>query len=400
VKVQAVEAALLGALGFVLLLYFNPGHPALGTLAALIFGTWVVARIAPHLFLRQVSLECEQPASAAQDDTVGFSFRARSRAARFFTLEDSNPAAFPDERKPGFYVQRLGKGEELGLRYERTLYKRGVYTIGPTVVRCGFPLGVVEIVREIANTTRKLHVLPRVYPLRRLPLAGLYLGQPNSLLVARGGGDQTFLGVREYTRGDSPRHIHWPSTAKQGKPIVKDFESERAGRLTLLLDLHPAAHAGEGRDATFEYLATIAASVAAFALEHRQEVQLLGWRGEPYHRGPVSGRAALGMLLHALAELEPAGGEHAIGFGETVARLGTRLPPGGTVVCVFSDINPPEIWNALIALESRNLEVCAVILRAATFGRKAPVSQYAPPSTIPAIYVSRGGDLSVQFGAS
>lgn len=397
-RIQPAEAAVLSAAFVVLLLFFNSGHPATAILAALLFAVWIVSRAAPHFFLRGITLLRDCADTATQDDTEVFSFRARStggRPARFFTIEDSNSAAYPGERRPSFYVTEAAKDEGTSLRYQRALYKRGIYKIGPAVVRCGFPIGLVEIVREVANSVRTITVLPRVHELRRLPLAGLNLGQPHSFLVARGGGDQSFLGVREYRRGDSPRHIHWPSSARQGELIVKEFESERAGQLSVLLDLNIAAHVGTDRDASFEYLATIAASVCAFALQHGQRVQLLGWTGDAYQRGPASGRGALGLLLHALAALEPSGKAP---FAECIQRVGARLPPNSSAVCVFSDLNPPEVWNALIALERRNIEVCAVVLRAKTFDPDAASNAYAPRSTIPSVYVSRGGDLSVHFG--
>lgn len=397
-KLQPVELALLGTIALLVLLLLNSGHAAFGTLSALLFATWIVSRAAPHVLLRRLRVRREELDTAVQDDSATFSFcllGSETDAARFFTIEDRNPAAFPGERAPAFYVAKLAKGEDTRLSYRRSLYKRGVYTIGPAVARCGFPFGIVEVVRELPDSTHQLRVLPRVYALRRLPLAGLNLGQPHSFLVARGGGDQSFLGVREYRRGDSPRHIHWPSTARQGELIVKEFESERSGQVSILLDLNRAAHVGVNREATFEYLAAIAASVAAFALEHRQVVQILGWTGDAYQRGPVSGQHALGLLLNALAEIEPAS---TVPFVEAIGRIGTRLSPGGSVVCVFSDLNPPEICNALVALERRNLEVCAVIVRANSFDPGARSATYALPATIPAVYVARGGDLAVHFG--
>jgi uncharacterized protein (DUF58 family) len=399
-RIQPVELALLGALLLVSLLYFNSGQPALGTLAALVFAIWLVSRVAPYFFLRRLAVSRAAPDTAFQDDTVAFSFRLRSAAgtaARFFSVEDANPAAWPEGRAPRMYVAECPTDREIDLAYERPLYKRGVYAVGPAVARCGFPLGVVEIVREIPDSTRTLHVLPRVYPLRRLPLAGLNLGRPDSILVARGGGDQTFLGVREYQRGDSPRHIHWASTAKHRTLMVKEFESQREGRVSIVLDLDAGAHAGEGRDTTFEYLASAAASVAAFALENRQSVELLGWQNGPYLQGPVTGSARLGLLLRALAEVEPRR-EGVMPFADCVGRIAPHFRDGGSVVCIFSDLNEARVWSALAALERRNLEVCAVVLRAGTFDKAAKGHRYSPPQTIPAVYVAQGGDLSVQFG--
>jgi Protein of unknown function DUF58 len=44
-------------------------------------------------------------------------------------------------------------------------------------------------------------------------------------------------GVREFRMGDSIRHIHWPSTARLGKLLVREFDSESLPVYDLLLDL-------------------------------------------------------------------------------------------------------------------------------------------------------------------
>jgi uncharacterized protein (DUF58 family) len=50
------------------------------------------------------------------------------------------------------------------------------------------------------------------------------------------GQSEEFVSLREYRRGDPPRHIHWRSWAKAGKPIVKEFEDEFFVRHALVLD--------------------------------------------------------------------------------------------------------------------------------------------------------------------
>lgn len=58
-------------------------------------------------------------------------------------------------------------------------------------------------------------------------------------------GDQSAAGnnygeirqIREYRDGDSIRHIHWNQTARSDKLWVKEYETEKAGRIRLLLEL-------------------------------------------------------------------------------------------------------------------------------------------------------------------
>lgn len=45
-------------------------------------------------------------------------------------------------------------------------------------------------------------------------------------------------GLREYRIGDSPRWVHWPSTARTNRLLVKEFESESSPQYFVALDTH------------------------------------------------------------------------------------------------------------------------------------------------------------------
>ncbi len=47
-----------------------------------------------------------------------------------------------------------------------------------------------------------------------------------------------FFGLRGYRHGDSPRWIHWRSSARRDELVVKQFQQEDSRELVVLLDLH------------------------------------------------------------------------------------------------------------------------------------------------------------------
>ncbi|MHC4263581.1 MAG: DUF58 domain-containing protein, partial [Planctomycetota bacterium] len=51
----------------------------------------------------------------------------------------------------------------------------------------------------------------------------------------RGEGGQ-FESLREYVRGDDPRHLDWKATARRGQPMVRRFEAERSQNVVLAID--------------------------------------------------------------------------------------------------------------------------------------------------------------------
>jgi uncharacterized protein (DUF58 family) len=44
------------------------------------------------------------------------------------------------------------------------------------------------------------------------------------------------VGIREYLPSDPMKRIHWPSTARRGRFMVKEFEQPQAKRVVILLD--------------------------------------------------------------------------------------------------------------------------------------------------------------------
>src|SRR5258708_28025258 len=47
---------------------------------------------------------------------------------------------------------------------------------------------------------------------------------------------QEYHGLRDYRPGDSPRWIHWRTSARLGQPMVKEFEQQNEQDLAVLID--------------------------------------------------------------------------------------------------------------------------------------------------------------------
>ena len=93
------------------------------------------------------------------------------------------------------------------------------------------------------NTPDKPHVLDEISAFQTG--SNLMLGAGNEL-----------FGLREYRPGDSLRRIHWPSSARRGEIVVREYEPP--GKTTLALLLDPAPPTADHAD----QVARIAASEA------------------------------------------------------------------------------------------------------------------------------------------
>jgi uncharacterized protein (DUF58 family) len=94
--------------------------------------------------------------------------------------------------------------------------------------------------------------------MERVGLIGSNAGDVSSRRRARRGDE--ISGSRRYVYGDTVRDIHWKSTARTGRPSVKQYDAGAEDSVIVGLDL--TFDYGEGSESTLEYAATLCASVA------------------------------------------------------------------------------------------------------------------------------------------
>ncbi len=112
---------------------------------------------------------------------------------------------------------------EVPLRY--TFPERGQAPLGMIEVESRFPFGLARRFRRRMQAERLL-VWPRPLagpPADPAPRAGFLRADPRQR-----GGSGDLSGLREYERGDRLRDLHWPTTARVGRPVVVVREAEAA----------------------------------------------------------------------------------------------------------------------------------------------------------------------------
>jgi uncharacterized protein (DUF58 family) len=189
--------------------------------------------------------------------------------------------------------------------YRGRLLERGRYEFGPLRISTQFPFGLFS--RTItAGDIESLIVLPRLgrltegWAARRLEaIAGADRRR------RRAGPDGDFYGVRQWHSGDGRRLIHWRSSARLGKLVVRQFEQPQSRDAAVVLDLwqpkRPSAEHLENVELAVSFAATVLAdlcrkggSVVSLAIS-KSGPECLG--------GPVS-PALLQGLMEQLAIVE------------------------------------------------------------------------------------------------
>ncbi len=159
---------------------------------------------------------------------------------------------------------------------------RGVFgSIGVEVLSQA-PLGLVGM------SWPRQALLPRAVLVGPAPIASPETpfpsaGATNEALFGAATGSQVVRGVRDHHPGDPLRLVHWPTTARTGRIVVKDLEEPRQPRAAMVL----AVDLGDG-GAAAEEAAGKAAWVAAEALRRGYTLIL----ATVEEHGPVTAVAA------------------------------------------------------------------------------------------------------------
>jgi uncharacterized protein (DUF58 family) len=134
-------------------------------------------------------------------------------------------------------VEDLPPHSRVDVTYELEAPRRGVYAPAGMRISSGGIFGSAEVGRK-SSIGSPLTVFPKIYPIDSFsfdPRADLAPVEP--VEWSRKGIGQDYYGTREYVRGDSLRHIHWPSSARQGSLIVKEYEQELRPSVVIILAL-------------------------------------------------------------------------------------------------------------------------------------------------------------------
>ncbi len=160
------------------------------------------------------------------------------------------------------YVTYLRAKEESRIKGKTLATRRGRLAFRETLISTSAPLGLFSKTKR-ARLQGEVIALPsyRVSEEERSIIAAR-----GSEVCAhrRGRGDELF-GFREYVRGDQVREIHWKTSARTGKLMIKEKEREEERRIRICLEL--TVPRPEGRDENREQAVHKAASLAASAVE-------------------------------------------------------------------------------------------------------------------------------------
>lgn len=145
-----------------------------------------------------------------------------------------------------FVLPSLSPGKRHDELFVVPTARRGVIPIGPARTVQGDPLGLMRRTLDWTEV-KELFVHPRTVAVETLG-AGLLRDLEGTTTEDQSLSDLAFHALREYQPGDDRRYIHWRSSAKAGKLLVRQFLDTRRTHVVVMIDADPQSfHSGHGK---------------------------------------------------------------------------------------------------------------------------------------------------------
>ncbi len=267
-----------------------------------------------------------------------------NRAPELLLVEDYfSPATVSKIRR--LIESPLKKGKVVEFHYQGMCsHRRGLYTIGPVRLQAFDSFGFFSRELYVEEFTDLL-VYPQAVDLQQNNLLGegtlFHVGLESH---PKTGYSEEFQGIREYQQGDSPRLIHWKSTARHNQFMVKEFIDVYTTEVIFFLDLGRLGLVGIGDQTSVEYGIKCCASLSKRAVERGHAVGLCAIGKKVEYLPPRTGVSHLLAILDRLAFVKPEGDT---AFVQTVTDMAREIPRGSTAVLLMGattiDLDPTAV---------------------------------------------------------
>jgi len=413
----------------VFLLWILVGAAALGTNRELLYNLWylltallVVSYLWAWSSTRWVEVERHARANRSQVGKLAeerFVVRNKSIFPKLW-LEVRDESTLPRHRASQV-ISPLGGRKLHSWTAKTRCQQRGRFVLGPLHLSSGDPFGLFRTSRRVEQLGETSFI---VYPATVdvptfAPLVG-FLPGGDTMRRRTPYVTTNVAGVRDYAPGDSFNRIHWPSTARTGRLISKEFELDPTADVWLFLDLESVAQvelawAGQVADAeqrlpwepgprltlipsTTEYVVTVAASLTKHFIARDRAVGFIAYSK---HREVIPadrGERQLTKILETLAVIQAEG---RIPLSEIIAAEGMHLARNTTII-VITPTDQTDWISAARDVCHRGLKAIAVLIDPHSFGNPRGVRDLLAElamSDIPTYLVREGEDLALALAA-
>jgi uncharacterized protein (DUF58 family) len=293
--------------------------------------------------------------------------------------------------------------------------ERGRFRLGPLTLTSGDPFGLFQVKRAIPQTAHVV-IYPHTVDLPEFPLPLGLMPGGEALRRRTHYVTPNAAGVRDYAPGDSINRIHWPSSARRDRLIVKEFELDPLSDIWLFLDGDAQVQVALPKTAsapalnknslwpelseqvialppsTEEYGVSVAASLAQYFIRRDRSLGLITYGQAREVVQPDRGERQLTKIMETLAVFRA---QSKVRFQEALNLESQRLPRWAALILITASWDTRWVVSAQ-ALKRHGLRMVAVVINPSTFGGahdNAGLAETLAISGIPAYRVNNGDDL-------
>jgi uncharacterized protein (DUF58 family) len=310
-----------------------------------------------------IEREVQRVASLQKPHRVVLTVMNRTQHEFAAALRDGYPTSFT--AAPPEFELELKPRTRSTLHYDLLASRRGAFMIDSAHMRIEsrwrlwaryfvFPVESLIHVYPDMKQLAEYAVLART---NRLSLMGVRR-------TRRVGQDNEFERLRDYTRDDVYKHIHWRSTARRNKLTVKDFQANQSQRILFLVDCGRMMTNEAAGLSLLDHALNAMLMMSYVALRQGDSVGLLCFSDEIHcFVPPRGGMRQMNQLLHASFDRYPRLVESR--YDEAFLYLSAHCRKRALVVLlsnIIDDVNANQIEQYLHSFVGRHLPL-AVLLR-------------------------------------
>lgn len=291
------------------------------------------------------------------------------------------------------------------------LTKRGSFILGPTLLRSGDPFGMF-LSEKLIPSEKQLIVLPYIENINRFIEPPGFIQGGRAIRQKSLEATSFASGVREYQPGDPLNRIHWKSSARRDKFMVKEFDQDPQGDIWIIIDGDAESNfhelfvpdvqfadtfwalkkktAFKLPKSTFEYAISISASLASYYIEAEKAVGIACADSVMTVIPTEKGSRQLGKILETMAFFE---GRGRMPINEVIESLSTQIARGSTVAFV-TPAKPANIQLCLEILLRRKLKPIVIQINRETFEADSETPNELEFSNFPGVKIKYGDSIS------
>ncbi len=362
------KATLLAAMSIALFILDLGGHahPAAGVAGGFLLSLLAVAAAYAKrsaTLLPLVEVERSHPETLVEGAEVEIRLALRNKGSGeipVLVVEDEAGGRLRPASRPW---ARLAIPAGDRARYEwRARPAPGYHLLESVLLSAGDPLWLFYSTRRVEARTSM-----RVYPLSLGEAAAGRLGRGalEARVPRRRGPGLEFYALREYVYGDDVRLIHWPSSARAGRLMVRDGPEPVEARVAVLADLSLYSWVGEPGEAPGDWIMRSTLSIlSGVARAVGRAAYMVSFGEVRLVRGPSRARMLVEQARSDFSLAGPSRSSHRVSVRRQVLELVDSTPAGWPLVALLAPMAP----------------VLEVAEAAAESGRRAWMIVYTPTS--------------------